>query len=145
MLSFEYAEGDFSTFNPRKNSETSINVERCNLEMQTNGITLQMFDISNVNVNIEDDEDFWMHHGRSADEWQDGMESVQEILYELSKGVSLSECQGKHPKAYNILFGYDPIRLSVSNGVIDVSGGRHRIKMAQMLNIQYLPVEINYC
>lgn len=125
--------------------ESSINIELCNLEMQTNGITLQMFDISNVKVDIEDGEDFWIHHGRSADEWQDGMESVREMLCELSKGISLSKCQGKYPKAYNILFGYDPIRLSVSNGVIDISGGRHRIKMAQMLNIQYLPVEINYC
>ena len=113
--------------------------------MQTNGIALQMFDISNVKIDIDDDEDFWMHHGRSVNEWQDGMENVGEMLYELGNGVSLPECQGKYPKAYNILFGYDPIRLSVFNGVIDVSGGRHRIKMAQMIGVKYLPVVLNCC
>lgn len=113
--------------------------------MQANGIALQMFDISNVKVDIEDEEDFWMHHGRSENEWQDGMISVGEMLYELGNGMTLSECQGKYPKAYNILFGHDSVRLSVSIRGVDVSGGRHRIKMAQMLNIQYLPVEVNYC
>ena len=122
-----------------------MDIKRCNGEIQRNGILLQMFDISNVVIDIEDEEKFWKHHGRSTIEWKDEMEKVGSMLQDLSNGMSLLECQGKYPKAYNILFGYDPIRLSVSNGKVDVSGGRHRIKMAQMLNIQYLPVELDYC
>ena len=99
-----------------------------------------MIDVSHIQVEGISDERFWTHHGRSEAEWEKGMREFTNMMQSFSNGMSIEQCYELYPGAAGMVFGAQPIQLSNNlEGELAITNGRHRIAMAQRLDITHLP------
>jgi len=117
----------------------SFSLDACNQALARDGRNMQMVDISGIEVDGLSEDSFWSHNGISEGEWQACMSQYESMMQSYAGGMSIDQCYDEYPQTAAAIFGRDPIRLSECNGSLAISGGRHRVAMAQRLGITHLP------
>ncbi len=139
-FSNEESSSRYSVTSANSNLSTPLNIDGCNQALLRDGRSEQMIDISGAVVEGLALEEFWNHHTRYTEEtYYDAMSNYSAMMTDYANGRNPEELRSCYPDTYNLIFGRDTIRISNTNGRWFITGGRHRIAMAQRLGISHLP------